>query len=178
MSLQLLDVINYQEPDVRGLAEPQGKFLEKRLAVRAVAFDSDHRLHLLSAWHRTSKYMKLPGGGVDKGEDLVAALQREVDEELGYQVRIGQQIGRVMQFEPDMSFRQDSICWLAEITGGDGRTSHTAEEVEHHLQGVTFDSLEAAISAMLALPPGGRNSRSIVRRDLAFLLAAQRLLAR
>jgi 8-oxo-dGTP pyrophosphatase MutT (NUDIX family) len=51
----------------------------RRVAVRAVAIDGD-RLLLLRSRHGDYKF---PGGGVDSGEDLEAALRRELREECG-----------------------------------------------------------------------------------------------
>jgi len=173
--MELLDVINYQQPMATGLVEPSQRFQERRLAVRAVALDLQGRVYMVSA-RRHTEYLKLPGGGVDPGENLAAALHREVTEELGYEIAIGQRIGRIVEFEPDLRFRQDSIAFLTTITGGHGRPNYTADEIEHSFKPATFDSLEAAIAAVRAVKAGGHNSSSITRRELAFLLAARRVL--
>jgi 8-oxo-dGTP diphosphatase len=47
---------------------------------------------------RTPRGCFLPGGGVDAGEDMVAALRREIYEETGLGVEIAREVGVAAQF--------------------------------------------------------------------------------
>jgi 8-oxo-dGTP diphosphatase len=59
------------------------------------------------AAERTSpEYWLLPGGGVTFGETLAAALEREVNEEIGVRVTVGPPIGLVESISPDPNYRK------------------------------------------------------------------------
>jgi 8-oxo-dGTP diphosphatase len=170
--MKLLDVIDYDRP-LEQAELPNIDFKIKRTAVRAVATDAHGRTFMIQATAK-SGYYKLPGGGVDPGEDLMAALHREIMEEIGYEATIGEPVGRIVQFDLDKGFLQESLCWLATITGGTGHPQLTQKEVEHGFVTVTFDSLDDAIAAVVAHGfPGGKHSTAITRRELAFLRAAK-----
>lgn len=51
------------------------------IGVRAIVYDDDRRIALVR--HSYIEGCYLPGGGVDKGESSLEAIQRELDEELG-----------------------------------------------------------------------------------------------
>lgn len=54
-----------------------------RSAARLIVFDSAHRLLLFQYSGREGLFWATPGGGLDHGEDFVAAARREAREELG-----------------------------------------------------------------------------------------------
>jgi 8-oxo-dGTP diphosphatase len=59
------------------------------------------------AAERTSPaYWLLPGGGVTFGETFAAALEREVNEEIGVRVAAGPPIGLMESISPDPSYRK------------------------------------------------------------------------
>jgi 8-oxo-dGTP diphosphatase len=64
--------------------------------VGAVVFDSAGRLLVVRRGQQPGAGMwSLPGGRVEAGEDLPAAVRREVLEETGLRVRVGEVVGRV-----------------------------------------------------------------------------------
>jgi 8-oxo-dGTP pyrophosphatase MutT (NUDIX family) len=73
---------------------PEGYGIVERVAVRAVIYRKQEVLMILTG---KGDY-KFPGGGVEKGEDIYQALNREILEETGYSVtKIGDVLGHVVQ---------------------------------------------------------------------------------
>lgn len=62
-----------------------------RTAVRAVVYDKDNNIAVLNV--SKQYYYKLPGGGVEEGEDIPMALKRECREELGCDIKIHSEVG-------------------------------------------------------------------------------------
>ena len=59
---------------------------------------------------------EFPGGKVEAGEEEPAALIRELQEELGVQVRVGERLGAVAHTYPDVHV--DLILYSAELVPG------------------------------------------------------------
>lgn len=73
-----------------------------RKIVRAIVFDEEKKFYFVRI-HRDDSFGKATlietsGGGVEKGEDLETAIQRELKEELGAEVEILQEIGIVSDY--------------------------------------------------------------------------------
>lgn len=71
---------------------------------------------------RSNEY-KIPGGGLEQGEDIAAALYREVLEEAGMKIDIKSMtdIGEIIElrrdaFEPEKKFERHTYYYLCEIT--------------------------------------------------------------
>ncbi|MET9619379.1 NUDIX domain-containing protein [Streptomyces sp. NPDC006464] len=86
--------------------------------------------------HKTDNGLwALPGGGVDVGESVAEAAVRETKEETGFDVEVTGLVGiytnpaHVIAYDDGEVRQQFSICFTAEITGGDLRTSSESKEV-------------------------------------------------
>jgi len=93
-------------------------FDEKRLfgwryrkTAKAVVFDNENKIGLL--YVKNHNYYKLPGGGVEKGEDIKTALDRECKEELGVEIKVLKEIGNIVEFRAQDKLHQTSYCFLA-----------------------------------------------------------------
>ena len=87
--------------------------------VGAIVLDDDGRLLLVRRGHEPSRGLwSLPGGRVEPGESLTAAVEREVHEETGLRVRAGTPIGRVRIPGPGVVYEVvDFVCELTEPHG-------------------------------------------------------------
>ncbi|MGW9113121.1 NUDIX hydrolase [Microbacterium sp. NPDC055683] len=99
--------------------------MDLRVAAYAVIVDGDERV-LLSRWIEGAKpAWTLPGGGMDPGEHPERTCRREVKEETGYDVAVGEILGVdsiVIPARRRLSGTGDQqglrIVYRAEITGG------------------------------------------------------------
>lgn len=89
-----------------------------RLAVRALIL-ADDRLLLVNAYPGgTSDLWCAPGGGAERGQSLPENLIREVREETGLEIEVGD-LAMVNEFhDPKSGFHQVDLFFRAEIVAG------------------------------------------------------------
>ncbi|MCB6179206.1 NUDIX domain-containing protein [Rhodobacter sp. Har01] len=91
-----------------------------RLAVRALILDDQDRLLLVNAWPpgTRSDLWCAPGGGCDAGQSLPDNLAREVHEETGLTIAVGE-IALVNEFhDPRTGFHQVDLFFRCSLAGG------------------------------------------------------------
>ena len=98
-----------------------------REAARAVVFDSENNVALL---HSTvNKYYKLPGGGIESGEDPILALKRECLEEIGCDIDSIEEVGIVREYRKRYNLKQLSYSYTANVVGEKGVVALTEDEI-------------------------------------------------
>lgn len=149
---------------------PSPAAYEERKAARAVVFDSDGNVALL---HATQKhYHKLPGGGVEEGESIEAALRREVLEEIGCSIGNLKELGMIEEYRNKLQLHQLSYCFIVDIVGPKGEQHLEAGEMADGHE-PKWLSIERAIQTLEG-ESGVEDyeGKFIQMRDLTFLKAA------
>lgn len=145
-----------------------------REAGRAVVVDDEGLVALL---HVTSeKYYKIPGGGIEKGEDKLAALKRECVEEIGCDIDVVADIGITVEYRKIFNLKQISYCYFAKVKGEKGESLLTRSEKKAGFEQVWLPYPEAikVISDNIATSVEGHDY--IVPRDFAFLSEAAKFI--
>ncbi|MBP6037751.1 MAG: NUDIX domain-containing protein [Candidatus Saccharimonas sp.] len=99
-----------------------------RQAARAVLTNQNKQIAVMNFTKNGS--FKLPGGGVDDGEDIVEALHREIEEETGYHITNIKELGVVEEDRYFCGMHQTSYCFTADVTDfvGTKLTEHERSE--------------------------------------------------
>lgn len=151
---------------------PQEKTYKTRNASRAVLFDEQNLVPLLFV--SQNKYHKLPGGGIDTGEDKEQALRREVLEEVGSTISITGEVGKIIEYRSKFNLLQTSYGYMGKIITK-GQPHFTEEELQSGFQ-IVWLSLEEAINKITHDKPEGYEGFFIQKRDLKFLQKAKELM--
>jgi ADP-ribose pyrophosphatase YjhB (NUDIX family) len=91
---------------------------EVRIRVAGILISSEGVL-LIAHKKNDDVYWLLPGGGVDYGETLKEALEREFAEELNINVAVNELAFISDSIDPSGSRHVVNICFLCEYKGGD-----------------------------------------------------------
>jgi ADP-ribose pyrophosphatase YjhB (NUDIX family) len=170
--MQLLLTIYQQDfqPDAP-LVSPDDFY--RRRAVRSVVFDLDKRVGLMHA--RKDGHYKLPGGGIEDGENKAPALERELLEELGCKVNVLRELGEIVEYRDYKRMHQTSYCYLSAVVGEKGKPSFTQKELDNGFEIVWAEDLDSAIKLIEKSPTSPKtlsdelDIRFIQVRDAAFL---------
>lgn len=164
----------FYEKDING-NESSGEVSYKvRKGARAVILNSSGEVAMMFATEKL--YHKLPGGGVEKGENLIEALRREIREEtgLGIQVR-PEEVGVIIEYRDTDKLLQISYCFLADAAGEPEETALTEEGKAQGFQ-LEWMKPEVAIETLEDESPAEYFAQFIRQRDLLFLRSAKELI--
>lgn len=169
-------IAEIKEQDVNSEAPvvDQSKF-NRREAVRAVVVNDLGQVALLNVSKRG--FHKLPGGGVESGENRVEALAREVSEEIGCAIEIVAELGEIIEYRDEWHQIQTSFCYLAKRVGEQRQNSLTDKEQEDGFEITWSKDLDNAIAILRADNPNGYDGKRMKPRDLAILRAAKKYLS-
>lgn len=168
-------ILTLREQDINpDVPEVERGAFTHRVAVRAVVMDGDGQVALMHASKRG--YYKLPGGGVDAGEELMAALARELMEELGCKAGVTGELGQVIEYRDYWQMKQTSHCYAARLVGDIGQPDLTPEEQQQGFEVTWHKNIEAAIKVMTTQTPTDEDMdiKFMQRRDIAILAAAKK----
>lgn len=170
--MSLLLTIREQDIDPTAPQKDSSNFRE-RSAARAVLLDNDGQAYLLNVGKHS--YHKLPGGGIDEGENIKQALARELMEEVGCKAEIIAELGTVVEFRDyeDGGLKQTSYCYLAKQIGQQEESTLEEGELEEGMFEVKAKNIDDAIALLESDNPDNLEGKFIQKRDLCFLEAAK-----
>jgi 8-oxo-dGTP diphosphatase len=149
---------------------------EKRFGARGVVFGENNNIALLPV--TAHNYYKLPGGGLDTGEDKVQAFQRECVEEIGTDVEVIKELGDVIEYRDEKMYVLTSHCFIARAAGDKQKAVFTEREQKNGFKEAVWVSLDAAIELMKGSSVDNYFAKFIVERDLCILEKVKELGAR
>jgi len=164
------------ESDI-GLVQGEKKDIryEFRKASRALVFDSEGKIAILFVSKKN--YHKLPGGGIEEGEDIKIALRRELLEETGCNVEIrSQDVGVVIEYRNGDAFLQISYCFLSDVVGEPTEVAFTEKEISNGFK-LKWLGLDKAIAVLKSDTPSEPFEKFMKERDLVFLQKAKEILS-
>ena len=129
-----------KEEDIRANYHPVKEYVTPKVDIRAVVFND--RDELLLVREKADGRWSLPGGWADVGYTPTEVAVKESMEETGFDVRVVRLLAvfdKRCHRHPAGPFYVYKLCFLCEITGGDGC--------------LTFDILDKGFFALTHLPP-------------------------
>ncbi|MES2225781.1 MAG: NUDIX domain-containing protein [Patescibacteria group bacterium] len=150
----------------RNVSRDEGENYSLREAARAIVRDAEGLIAMLHVTR--DNYYKLPGGGVEEGEDVITALRRECQEEIGCDIEVTSEIGMITEYWQEDREKQISHCYLANLVGAKGEPSLTESERERRYKTVWL-SYNDALKALRDSSLTNWEAEYIVPREILFL---------
>ncbi|MCG9788833.1 NUDIX hydrolase [Vibrio mediterranei] len=163
-------------PDIEHLDD---KKIIKRNATRAITIDGENILLLFT--ERYHDY-SLPGGGLDEGEDVIAGMVRELEEETGAKnIHSIKPFGIYEEFRPWYKDDADvmhmiSYCYSCKVDRELGETAYEDYEVKNGMKAVWVNIHEAIAFNEKTIAESDKKGMSIERETYLLHLIAKEML--
>ncbi|MBR9679657.1 MAG: NUDIX domain-containing protein [Candidatus Altiarchaeota archaeon] len=168
--MKLLTTI--KESDVILGSTDKQKELKPRQAARAVVIRNDNKIALL--YVSKNRYYKLPGGGVEPGEEIIEGLEREIIEETGCKVKVIGKLGKTIELRNRYHQIQTSFCFLTQVIEQD-KPNFTGLEKSEGFE-LKWVEIDKAIELIENSDPFGYIGKFIKIRDALFLRTAAKMI--
>jgi 8-oxo-dGTP pyrophosphatase MutT (NUDIX family) len=164
-------------PELKGIT---GRIFKRR-AARGIIFNEDNILLLY-----TERYhdFTLPGGGIDDGEDIVAGLIRELQEETGAKnIRDIEALGLYEEYRPcqlpgyDILHMQ-SYCYFCKVDDDFGDTQLESYEIQNGMKPVWVNIHEAIAHNEDTMKNSVKKGMSIERETFLLKLIVKKYIYR
>lgn len=149
-----------------GEGEKLGEKYELRKSARAILLND--KGEMATQYLNTYTYHKLPGGGIEIGETVEEALQREVLEEVGCDCKILRPLGVTLEYRNEWSWLHISYGFAAEVVGEIGETKLEPGEIEEGHE-TRWLKPEEVLAKMETDTPKHYEGHFILAREMSFL---------
>ncbi|HPF30685.1 MAG TPA: NUDIX domain-containing protein [Candidatus Saccharibacteria bacterium] len=147
-----------------------------RPGARAVLFDNLSKIALMHVSNHN--YYKLPGGGIDEGEDVETGLKRELLEEVGASsIEIISEIGEIDEYRDEWEMKAEHYGFIAKLTGEIVEPSRTEKEIAHGHETVWAKNIDEAIALVESGSPTQYGQEFEKLRELTFLKKVKNILS-
>ena len=128
-----------------GMPVQEVLYWKVRDAARAIVFDFDKKK--IGLLHITKQnYHTVSGGGVEQGESILEALNREILEELGCKIKVTKKLTTILEYRSHSLLKQRSHCFIADLLEKK-EFNPTQEEIDSGAV-IVWMPLEEAIKTM------------------------------
>lgn len=155
-----------------GFEDVDEKDLSQRRAARAVILDDENNVAVLSV--ENGSYHKIPGGGIEEGEDVRSALVREAKEEAGVTIEVIDEVGSILEYRDGL--KQYSYCYLARVVGEINKPDFTKNEKRDGFSAPVWLHIDEALDLFKNDKPTFLRAQFMSLRDGCFLEEASKLL--
>jgi 8-oxo-dGTP diphosphatase len=169
IKMQLLRIIN-----PANITEDETKRFQSRVAARGVVFDGNNNVAVLPVSNHD--YYKLPGGGIEEGEDKLEAFRRECLEEIGFDVEVIEELGIIIEYRTEFSIIQTSYCYLGKVRGEKRDVAFTEHEVSQGFKEAKWLPFEEAFKLVSTSEPNNYEGGFIKERDTLIFETAKKFL--
>lgn len=159
------------EKDLFPNREVTGQETAVRRTARAVLFNSERNLAL--QWLPDFKVHILPGGGVKFKENIAMALDREINEETGWNLQVYDELGEVIEHRTKEGKMEHSFCFLANTIGIQKKKRLTKKEKKLKVE-IKWMSITDALKLINSEKPRNYKGKFLHERTLVFLNEAKK----
>ena len=147
----------------------EGRSAQKpRVTARAIVRNQDGRYAVMHSM--VFQLYTLPGGGVEHGETVLEALQREISEETGCSCRRIQELGMVAENRASLDYTQINHYYVVDAVPGP-RQIHLTEDERASRTNVEWHSWEEMLALISQQKADTVQRKYLKARDLAALQA-------
>lgn len=168
-----MNLLNFIDDDLIKGIETDYSNWRVRHVVKSVLFNDKGQIALIY----TGAYdvYKLPGGGFEEEEDMIAAFDREIIEETGCKAKRTHDLGVFIERRNERKTFQILYCFISEVLeAGEPHFDETEQQEGHSL--IWADDIDKAIE-LISLNKSERYGDKYIRiRDLATLEKAKEIL--
>ncbi len=148
---------------------------QTRHAVRLVLEDVNGNIALI--YSDKHGHHKLPGGGIEEGEDFEVAAMREAKEEVGCDIDFKNELGfSIIELRKQFQQKQISTLFRASVKGNIGCQQLTEKEIKDGFHSAIWVSLDDAIKLLEQDTPITYIGKFMHARDLIFLKETRKFL--